>query len=168
VACYLSRAQTPDYRRWLGADEVLRMATEGSARAMGFDGKLGRVAPGYKADLVFLDLGHINYVPLHDPVTQIVFTENGAAVDSVMIGGRLVLDRGRLTTVDEAKLRTQAAAAAERLAEANADMRAFSRELQPFVGAFCRALTCEPFHLDRQAWAEDRSIPEAGSEQTRR
>jgi 5-methylthioadenosine/S-adenosylhomocysteine deaminase len=164
LACYLSRVQTPDYRRWLGADEVLRMATEGSARAMGFDGKLGKVAPGYKADLVFLDLGHINYLPLHDPVTQIVFTENGAAVDSVMIGGRLVLERGRLATVDEAKLRAQAAAAAARLAEANVGMRGFSRELQPFVGAFCRALACEPFHLDRQAWAGDGPIPEAGSE----
>lgn len=168
LACYLSRTQTPDYRRWLGAEEVLRMATEGSARAMGLDGKLGKLAPGYKADLVFLDLGHINYVPLHDPVTQIVFTENGSAVDSVMIGGRLVLDRGRLTTVDEAKLRTQAAAAAERLAEANYGMRAFSRELQPFVGAFCRTLAGEPCHLDRQAWAEDGPVPVAGSEQTRR
>jgi 5-methylthioadenosine/S-adenosylhomocysteine deaminase len=139
---------------------VLRMATEGSARAMGFDGKLGRVAPGYKADLVFLDLGHINYVPLHDPVTQIVFTENGAAVASVMIGGRLVLEDGRLTTVDEAKLRTQAEAAAERLAEANARMRAFARELQPFVGAFCRAPASAPCHIDRQAWAEDGPVPE--------
>jgi cytosine/adenosine deaminase-related metal-dependent hydrolase len=41
-------------------------------------------------------------------VTQIVFTENGAAVDSVMIGGRLVLDHGRLTTIDEKKLRRDA------------------------------------------------------------
>ena len=39
------------------------MATEGSAQAMGWAGKLGRIAKGYKADLVFLDLGHINYVP---------------------------------------------------------------------------------------------------------
>jgi guanine deaminase len=160
LACYLSRTQMPDYRRWLGADEVLRMATLGSARAMGFDGKLGRVAPGYKADLVFLDLGHINYVPLHDPLTQIVFTENGAAVDSVMIGGRLVLEAGRLTTVDEAKLRTQAAAAAERLAAANAELRAFARKLEPFIGAFCRALAAAPCHIDRQAWAEDDADPQ--------
>jgi hypothetical protein len=75
---------------------------------MGFDGTIGEIAPGYKADIVFLDLGHINYVPCHDLVTQIVFTENGAAVDSVMIGGRLVLDHGRLTTIDEKKLRRDA------------------------------------------------------------
>jgi len=38
--------------------------------------------------MVFLDLGHINYVPCHDMVGQIVFGENGSAVDSVMIAGR--------------------------------------------------------------------------------
>ena len=81
------------------------MATIGSAQAMGFAGMIGEIAPGYKADIVFLDLGHINYVPCHDIVSQIVFTENGAAVESVMIGGRMVLDHGRLTTIDEKKLR---------------------------------------------------------------
>jgi guanine deaminase len=155
LAALISRVQTPDYRRWLGADEVFTMATEGSARAMGFDGRIGRIAEGYKADLVFLDLGHINYVPLHDILTQIVFTENGAAVDSVMIGGRMVLDHGRLTTIDEAKLRRDVEAATARLATANAPMRAFSRALQDIVGQFCSALAHEPYPIDRQAWGDD-------------
>jgi 5-methylthioadenosine/S-adenosylhomocysteine deaminase len=151
LAALVSRIQTPDFERWLGADEVLRMATTGSARAMGFGGAIGEIAPGHKADIVLLDLGHINYVPCHDLVTQIVFTENGAAVDSVMIGGRLVLDHGRLTTIDERKLRRDAGAAAERLYAANAATRAFAKELQPFVGAFCRGLACEPYHVHRLA-----------------
>jgi guanine deaminase len=149
LASFISRVLTPEYQRWLGADEVLTMATEGSARAMGWNGMLGRVAAGYKADLVFLDLRHINYVPMHDLVTQIVFTENGSAVDSVMIGGRMVLDHGRLTTVDEAKLRRDATAAAARLFTANEQMRQLSRQLQPFVGQFCKALSCEPYHVHR-------------------
>jgi guanine deaminase len=151
----ISRVEAPDYRRWLGADEVFRMATEGSAQAMGFAGRIGRIAVGYKADLVLLDLTHINYVPLHDLLTQIVFTENGSAVDSVMIGGRMVLDRGRLTTIDEARLRADAAAASQRLAAANTGRRQLSRALQEVVGTFCRSLSLEPFHLDRQVWAED-------------
>jgi 5-methylthioadenosine/S-adenosylhomocysteine deaminase len=146
LAALISRVQTPDFERWLGADEVLRMATVGSARAMGF-GSVGEIAPGYKADIVFLDLAHINYVPCHDVLTQIVFTENGAAVDSVMIGGRLVLDHGRLTTIDEKKLRRDASSAAEQLFAANAPMRAFAKQLQSFVGAFCHRLACEPYHV---------------------
>jgi 5-methylthioadenosine/S-adenosylhomocysteine deaminase len=91
------------------------------------------IAPGFKADIVFLDLGHINYVPCHDMVTQIVFTENGGAVDSVMIGGRMVLDRGRLATIDEKKLRRDAANAAKRLFTANAPMRSFAKDRRPFL-----------------------------------
>ena len=127
------------------------MATTGSARAMGFGASIGKIAPGYKADIVFLDLGHINYVPCHDIVSQIVFTENGAAVDSVMIGGRMVLDRGRLTTIDEKKLRRDATAAAERLYAANASTRAFANALQGVVGTFCHRLACEGYHVHRLA-----------------
>ena len=147
LAALISRIQTPDFESWLGPEEVLRMATIGSAQAMGFAGMIGELAPGYKADIVFLDLGHINYVPCHDIVSQIVFTENGAAVESVMIGGRMVLDHGRLTTIDEKKLRADATAAAERLYAVNATTRSFATELRPFVGAFCHRLACETYHV---------------------
>jgi guanine deaminase len=155
LAALISRVQTPDFESWLGADEVLRMATIGSARAMGLGGAIGEIAPGFKADIVFLDLANINYVPCHDVVSQIVFTENGAAVDSVMIGGRMVLDHGRLTTIDEKKLRRDASAAAERLFTANAPMRSFAKQLHGFVGQFCHRLACEPYHVHRLASPHD-------------
>ncbi len=155
LAALISRVQTPDFEFWLGPDEVLRMATIGSARAMGFDGTIGEIAPGYKADIVFLDLGNINYVPCHDMISQIVFTENGAAVDSVMIGGRMVLDHGRLTTIDEKKLRRDATSAAERLFAANTPTRTFAKEMQAFVGQFCHRLACEPYHVHRLASSPD-------------
>jgi 5-methylthioadenosine/S-adenosylhomocysteine deaminase len=154
LAAFISRIQTADFQRWLGADEVLHMATLGSARAMGLDGKIGKIAPGYNADIVFLDLDHINYIPCHDMVGQIVFTENGGAVDSVMIAGIMVLDRGRLTTIDEEKLRDDAHRAAERLFTENAPMRSFARELQGVVGQFCHSLACEPYHVHRWASVE--------------
>ena len=151
LAALISRVQTPDFESWLGPDEVLRMATVGSARAMALNGVIGEIAPGYKADIVFLDLGHINYVPCHDIVSQIVFTENGAAVDSVMIGGRMVLDHGRLTTIDEKKLRRDAA---PRRSDCSPQTRrrVRSREnCKPFVGQFCHRLACEPYHVHRLA-----------------
>ena len=46
LASFTSRVRGPDYRRWLGTDEALRMATEGSARALGLQGKVGRLEPG--------------------------------------------------------------------------------------------------------------------------
>ena len=48
-------------------EEILEAATAGSARALGFGDRIGRIAKGYKADLVFLDLAHINWIPLQRP-----------------------------------------------------------------------------------------------------
>jgi 5-methylthioadenosine/S-adenosylhomocysteine deaminase len=155
LAALISRVQSPDVEQWLGAEEVLHMATVGSAKAMGLEGEVGIIGPGYRADIVFLDLGHINYVPCGDMVTQIVFTENGAAVDSVMIGGRMVLDHGKITTIDEAKLRRDAASAAQRLFTGNAPMRAFARDLHSIVGHFCHNLACAPYHVHRLASSEE-------------
>jgi 5-methylthioadenosine/S-adenosylhomocysteine deaminase len=148
-ASYLSRIANPDYRRWLGADEVFRMATEGSAGVLGMADRIGRLAPGYRADIVFLDLSNANYVPLNDVLLQLVNGESGAAVERVMIDGRLVFAGGRVLTVDEGKLRAQAERAAARLREANAPARAAAGALEEFVGAFCIGLAGRPYHVGR-------------------
>ena len=151
LASMISRVQDPDYATWLAGEEVLAMATSGSARALGFGEAIGRIAPDAKADIVFLDLSHIHYVPLGDIVRQIVFTESGAAVDSVMIGGRMVLEHGRLVTIDERKLRHDVERSFERLQGANAQNRAFAAKLEPVVGRFCLGLCRSPYHVHR--WA---------------
>ena len=84
---------------------------------LGFD-RIGRIAPGWKADLVMLDLDHPNWLPLNDPVNQLVHAEDGTAVDGVMIGGRMVVENRRVLTVDLARLRDRAEAARDRLAAA--------------------------------------------------
>ncbi|HEY1260133.1 MAG TPA: amidohydrolase family protein, partial [Stellaceae bacterium] len=104
LASFVSKARGPDWRRWLTTREAALAATEGSAKALGLAGRIGRIAPGYKADIVMLDLDHPNWLPFNDPVNQLVHTEDGNAVASVMIGGRLVLDNRRLLTVDLARL----------------------------------------------------------------
>jgi len=136
LCAYLSRVQTFDYREWITAEEAFRLATEGSADVLGM-ARIGRLAPGFKADVVFLDLSRTGWVPLNDALLQLVNGESGAAVDSVMVGGRLVLEHGRLLTVDEAKVRAEAERTAERLRTVNAESYALARAMADHVGAFC-------------------------------
>jgi 5-methylthioadenosine/S-adenosylhomocysteine deaminase len=149
LASLVSKGRTPDVERWVTTEEVALAATEGSARALGLEGQLGRLAPGYKADIVFLDLAHPNWIPLNDPTNQLVHTEDGSAVTHVMIGGRMIVEHRRLTTVDLAALAREAEAARRRLAEVNAPSRALYERLAPIVSRFCPGLAHVPYHVSR-------------------
>ena len=149
LASFVSKVQGPDWRRWLTTCEAALAATEGSARALGFGNRIGRLAPGYKADIVMLDLDHPNWLPFNDPVNQLVHTEDGTAVASVMIGGRLIVDNRRVVTVDLARLRDRVTEARERLAAANADHRRLYEALEPVVGTYCPGLARTPYHIHR-------------------
>jgi guanine deaminase len=144
LASYLSRIRGPGHREWLSAEEAFTLATVGSARVLGFGGELGAIVPNAFADLVFLDLGHINYVPLRDALLQLVNGESGTAVDAVMVGGRFVLRGGKLLTVDEAKMRRDAESARERLDKANEGTLRTARALEDWVGEFCIAQARHP------------------------
>jgi hypothetical protein len=91
---------------------------------------IGKIAKGYKADLVLLDLDHVNFVPLN-ATNQMVWTGNGGAVDKVLIGGKLVVTGGRAIGIDRAALAAKAQAAVERFAALNADARRFAERIEP-------------------------------------
>jgi 5-methylthioadenosine/S-adenosylhomocysteine deaminase len=149
LASFVSKVQGPEWQRWLTTREAALAATEGSARALGFGDRIGRIAPGWKADLVMLDLDHPNWLPLNDPVNQLVHAEDGNAVDSVMIGGRLVVENRKPVGIDLATLRERAERARERLHAANADNRKLYTALEPVVGSYCPGLARQPYHVHR-------------------
>ncbi|RAI01629.1 amidohydrolase [Acuticoccus sediminis] len=151
TAIYVSHARGPEaFAEWLSTAEIFTAATEGSARALGLK-DVGRIAPGYKADIVFLDLTSINLIPLNDPVNQIVQAEDGRSVHSVMVDGRVVVRDGRLVGADMARLALDAERARERLTAANADNRALFTQLAPVVGSYCPGLSAQPYHAERHA-----------------
>ena len=147
-AAAASRVQGPDPAAWISSPQVFAAATTGSAKALGFE-RIGRIAPGYKADIVFLDLDAPTLIPLHQPLTQLVLAEDGTSVDSVMIGGRFVVRGGRLLTVDLPKLAREAADARAELDEAGREKRALFDAVAPVVADFCPALARTPWHVNR-------------------
>ena len=143
LACNLSRIQARQPETWLSSNQTLQLATSGSAAVLGMQEMIGRLAPGYKADMVFLDLGHINYVPLNNLVHQLVHVEDSTAVRRVMVGGRFVVENGRVLGIDMDTLARRAAATTERLRAANREMHETAERIAPFISRFCHALTCD-------------------------
>jgi len=152
LAALVSRLGGPDYRRWVSLREALRMATEGSARALGLD-RCGRLEAGWHADLVVLDLSALPYVPLNDVITQLVLGENGAGVSAVLVAGRFVVRDRVLLTVDLDALRASSQEAADRLRDANAGRRRDFDALSDLVGHYCVGLASEPHPVHRYVGA---------------
>jgi cytosine/adenosine deaminase-related metal-dependent hydrolase len=90
---------------------ILELATVNAARAMGVANCLGSLEVGKKADLVLHDTDLPEWGPVFDPVTQLAMSAPPSGVHSVWIDGVQVIDNGRPTLIDEAKLLADARAA---------------------------------------------------------
>jgi len=81
---------------------ALAMITENGAKALHFNG--GRIEPGRLADITVLDGKAPNMVPVHNPISQIVYAATGANVKDVVINGRIIVKDFTSLTVDEEAL----------------------------------------------------------------
>jgi cytosine/adenosine deaminase-related metal-dependent hydrolase len=96
-------------------EEVVRWATAGGARVLGFP-DLGVLAPGKLADLAIFNLSSPRYFGLHDPLAGPVVAGGAADLRLLMIGGRIVAENGVIPGVDLEKLRRDAAGIVKRIA----------------------------------------------------
>jgi 5-methylthioadenosine/S-adenosylhomocysteine deaminase len=94
---------------------MLRMATLGGADALGRP-DLGHLAPGARADFFLFDPRRPKSVPVHDPVSTLVYSGGEQNVVTTVAAGRVVLEDGRFVSVDEAALLERAQQAALALA----------------------------------------------------
>ena len=103
-AAALSKIRGDDYSGWLSAAETLAIATQGGAKALGFEDALGVIEVGALADLVAYRLDTVTFVPLNDPVRQLVYGERGAGLDFTLVAGEQAIRGGKLIRIDEARL----------------------------------------------------------------
>jgi 5-methylthioadenosine/S-adenosylhomocysteine deaminase len=113
LAALIHNQAGSDFTQWVAPTQALSMATKNGARAFGLDA--GTLAPGKLADLVLLRRDAPAFTPLNDVVGQIVFCENGSDVDTVLVNGEIVVERGRCTKVDEAEILARAIKSRDRL-----------------------------------------------------
>jgi 5-methylthioadenosine/S-adenosylhomocysteine deaminase len=88
----------------LNAKSVVEMATIEGARAIHMEKEIGSVEPGKKADLIVIGLSKPHAVPMYDIYAQIAYSLKGGDVETVIIGGNIVMQGHILLTVDEAKV----------------------------------------------------------------
>ncbi len=88
----------------LNAKAVVEMATIDGARALHLEKEIGSLEPGKKADLILISLDEPNAVPMYDVYAQIAYALKASDVETVIIGGRIVMRDHKLLTLDEPQI----------------------------------------------------------------
>jgi cytosine/adenosine deaminase-related metal-dependent hydrolase len=86
------------------AEQAVEMATLIGARALGMEDEIGSIEVGKWADLVLFDTRRAEWRALLDPVNNLIYSADGRSVRTVIAGGRVVVDEGRVTFGDEARV----------------------------------------------------------------
>jgi cytosine/adenosine deaminase-related metal-dependent hydrolase len=90
----------------LHAADLFELATLGGARALGLDDRIGSVEPGKRADLVIVDLTRCQ--PNGELYTTLVYSARPDDVRTVVVDGQVIVEDGRLLTLDEQSVRAEA------------------------------------------------------------
>ncbi|MER5524552.1 amidohydrolase [Streptomyces sp. NPDC002677] len=86
--------------RWLTSRQALHHATLQSAWAVGLGTRIGRLAPGHRADIVLVDLTGPHTQPVHDLAATLVHSARAADVRTTIVDGRLLMRDRELLTLD--------------------------------------------------------------------
>jgi 5-methylthioadenosine/S-adenosylhomocysteine deaminase len=90
----------------LPAAQALRMATLNGATALGLQEHIGTLEVGKEADVVAIDLGHINTLPVFNPVSHIVYAAGREQVSDVWVAGKRQIANSKHTTLDAQRIQT--------------------------------------------------------------
>lgn len=92
----------------LAGDRALQMATSLGAEALGLDGIIGRLRPGFRADLILLDASGPHWAPQPVDAAAVLYAASLGDVRAVMVDGAWVLREGVIQTFDEAEVLARA------------------------------------------------------------
>ncbi|MBQ0026095.1 MAG: amidohydrolase family protein, partial [Lachnospiraceae bacterium] len=99
------------------AQKVLKMATEDGAEALGMGDYIGKIKEGYKADLIVLNLRNPEFMPLNGVISSLVYSSYGSEVETVIIGGEVVMEDRRFVMIDEEQIYSEVTWRAQKLKE---------------------------------------------------
>ena len=86
------------------AEEALRCATWLGAKALGLENLVGSLELGKRADLIFVDLNFPHMQPVHNLVSQLVYSAQGLEVDTVICDGKILMKHKKITALNEQEI----------------------------------------------------------------
>jgi len=99
------------------ARDIYRMATINGAKLLNF-GKVGELREGWAADVAIFNVDRLEYAgALSDPLAALIFTGYNHGTDYTIVNGKVVVEHGTLTGVDEQELTRKANEISERMVE---------------------------------------------------
>jgi 5-methylthioadenosine/S-adenosylhomocysteine deaminase len=101
----------------LSARQALEMATILGARALHLDHQIGSLEAGKRADLIIVRMDAAHQVPLYNIYSQLVYATKASDVETVVINGKVVMEKGRVLTINETEVKAKARQYADRIRE---------------------------------------------------
>lgn len=114
TAAYLQKINTMEPTS-INAYEILKMATIEGARVLGLDDEIGTIEVGKKADLIFINTNKTHLYPENDLCSNLVYSANGADVDTVIIDGKIIMKNRKLLHINEKHVKKNIAKVVKRL-----------------------------------------------------
>jgi 5-methylthioadenosine/S-adenosylhomocysteine deaminase len=117
LAAFLAKVDGMDPEA-LPAIEVLSMATDGGARAVGLDDVAGSLETGKRADLIQVAFDDVHHVPTYDVISHLVYVTDEQDVATVIVDGQVLMRDREMTTIDTQRVRAEATALAANIRDA--------------------------------------------------
>lgn len=114
TAAYLQKVNTMEPSS-ISAYDILKMATIEGAKVLGMENEIGSLEPGKKADMIFIKTDKLHMCPANDVCANLVYSSNGADVESVMIDGKVIMQNRKMLNLDEKQVMRQVKKIAKRL-----------------------------------------------------
>ena len=103
LAALLAKAQS-NRAEELPAYQALQMATLNSAKALRMEDRIGSLVKGKMADITAVDFSGPELSPCYDPVSHLVYSAGREHVSHVWVDGKILVNEGKLTTLDEQEI----------------------------------------------------------------
>lgn len=135
----------------LPAGKLLEMITIDAARTLGWENEIGSLEPGKKADVITVNMHQPHLAPVYMPVHRLIYEASGQDISTVIVDGKILMEKRKVISVDEQDVMQTAQVEAERVIE--------RANLEPHM-------QLEPsfWGNSRMTFRQKRWFPEAGDE----